>query len=308
MGMLLALLWTTTAHALPWYVPTAAEQQDLQEALDELWADAPIEVLVGEIPPGLDGLTREEDRLLLVANGRLYERHADADAAVEVTLARAWMREIELVDSGWVPERPDPPPEPDPPVPTIDPVVIVPPAEPPPPAVFSLGVGLREAFTEPGLGDGVRVLMRTDVGPIGIEGSALAAGLSVARTPGYEERIASLKDDKRYAATPADTAAFSLTADWHPIRGRSPRIVAGAERYRWRQRELVFSTDTGSYVIDQGKDDSGWRTGAVIGAGIEAGIEDFIVRATWYERFSRDVNEHQPYEQFVFLLDFVVEL
>jgi len=53
-GLLRAVVW-----ALPWWVDPA-DADELAAALAALWPDCPLEIVVGPVEPGVDGLWRAQ--------------------------------------------------------------------------------------------------------------------------------------------------------------------------------------------------------------------------------------------------------
>ena len=87
------VFWLSTALALTWWVSDPESATEVEGALQELWPEAPVEVVVGT--PDGPGVWVDEDQLVLLSEGTT--RHADAgDVWTQVVLVRSWAREHEL--------------------------------------------------------------------------------------------------------------------------------------------------------------------------------------------------------------------
>ena len=99
------MLWLTTALALTWWVSDTESAAEVEQALDELWPEGPVEVVVGT--PDGPGVWVEGDQLILLTEGTV--RHAEAgDVWTRVVVVRTWAREHELDSPPVVSVRPLP--------------------------------------------------------------------------------------------------------------------------------------------------------------------------------------------------------
>ncbi len=98
--------------ALPWWVDPA-DADELAAALAALWPDCPLEIVVGPVEPGVDGLWRDGAQLVLTRDGDTERRDAPADPWTSVALVRSWLRAVDLPAAAPAPAAP-PPPEPAP--------------------------------------------------------------------------------------------------------------------------------------------------------------------------------------------------
>lgn len=131
---------------MPWYVSDAEDAEALRAALDKHWSGEPVEVVVGEPPPGGEGTWLEGDTLVWSSQEREVRQAAPPSLTAQVLLVRSWSMALEPVDGGWVPphEPLELPPEPEEPA---EPAVTS--WEPSGLTALSLGAGLRSSVYSP---------------------------------------------------------------------------------------------------------------------------------------------------------------
>jgi hypothetical protein len=114
---LLTLLWLEApASATTWWISGPEQQAELQQALDEIWPEAPVRLRVGEPLEPRDDVWIEGDVLFAARGEARWSRPVPPDPWLQVALARAWLRPA--VEA----PPPLPPPPPSAPAPEPPPV------------------------------------------------------------------------------------------------------------------------------------------------------------------------------------------
>lgn len=268
----LFLSWPAAAQALPWYCDDEQLAQEVLTALDAYWVDHPVVVRVG-LPREGTAIYYDEGQLHLRDDERFLSRRAPRDAPTLVLLARSWTRELEATgETGWTPriDLPLPPPEPPPPPP---------PPEPRPLGyAWDLGLGIRDAATEPSPVEGTHLLARVFAGRASFEAGLYLAGAGTQRVYGLERSLLQVFDDAKEdtgVELVRDTNAFStlMALGPDPLRREEalsggPWVAFGLEARRYSVFTAVVDPDADEVYI-QSDARHGWALGPTLGAGLE---------------------------------------
>lgn len=261
--LLIALIvgWDT-AHALPWFASDADEAQLVQEQLDALWPGAPIEVAVSP-PDDTDGFWLDGDDLVLQRGSRHTARPVGGDAATAVVLARSWLRELASTE-GWVPVVEAPPEE----VPTESP-----PAAPRP---LHVGAGAQDDLRDPGLLDGIRVIVGADLGRVdGHLGVFLATG-QLTEYSELDREIDAFVTNDAPRQNHVDTFAVAAMVGRTLADGPGPRLAAGIEVRQFVVREHSLDSNGTDPRIELLASSSGLDVGPVLAGGLEVPVGAFV--------------------------------
>lgn len=274
MRLVLSLLALAPAPALalPWAVPDASTQVELSTALDAVWQGHDLEVTTELPTPEVDHLELLDDRILLFAAGRRYERLWDGDLQTAALLARTWLRELRVADGGWIPDLP---PTLLAPVSLEQGATAVTPTEPTRPKIpvhGQLGLGLRMAPTSGLAIDGPRVTAALRRGVWSGEVAVFAAAGSYLRQTQLDRELGKLDLDEAYSSyldvfTVQANAELAVPPPSSGMQG-GPVAIAGAELRRSVLRQ-VTAVDDGSQRVELSPDVDQLDVGPVIGAGFD---------------------------------------
>ncbi len=217
------------AQALPWHVPDQASADGLQQAVDSLWPESGVTVLVGEPALGEEGVRSVEGEVRLVRNGRVLASAA-ASPAEAVVLVRTWLREDDR-DLGWVPQVRDPVPEPDP-VPDVvadpEPVQAPDPDLTEPPYFGSFNV--RESLLQAG----------------SLDGGGLGAGVSLERYAALALSFTGSQNSSRVSVQDEVLAGANRRGT---IASRGDAITGALMVHGWVPRRTARITPTPSALV-----------------------------------------------------------
>lgn len=97
--------------ALDWYVADAEQADALQAALDQHWPSSGVEVHLGPVPQGAEGVWVDQGTLHWQQGARSVEQASPTSPAGQVLLVRSWTHALDPVDQGWLPAPEPLPPE-----------------------------------------------------------------------------------------------------------------------------------------------------------------------------------------------------